>query len=418
MAHRPVQLTTFNDQTLFQQWLEDNKAIMYSKYGSVLKKYGLWLVTTTYTAPACAINAWSSKHKAATVSAKAKAAAIGELEEDLDWTDTMADKDWSHYVGKRGEGVVLFYDGIETKAWDWWLEAINQGIRGRSPSSQGRSPNLGMPVSLSRSMSTAKRPSVTISETPASPEQTTAPRRALSVSSQPSPRRAFLGDGNQASPHHLHPDIIHSSNRTPHPHARANSPYDLIPSPSPSTMYRLAGLPVTKKHRQQTTNVQEQVPINRADAFGPDHRSLSRSSQPRRTHTRRPPTPDSGYADPSSDEFDKRDSLAHAPSRRQIKQVPGEEPERLSVAASSSSGPISRLQDDDRKRDGVLSTTSPSAPPSLRRKHALHVIRAEEQEVVDEEGDMRYEFRSASTTHDPHSRGYARVEARETATRG
>ena len=100
IARNPVEVTAYNDECLFEQWIEDNKAQLYNRFGHQLKKYGLWIVTVTYTAPGCSINAWMNKDKHAVLSAKAKAAMVGDLGAELVWTDMITDKDWCHYTAK------------------------------------------------------------------------------------------------------------------------------------------------------------------------------------------------------------------------------------------------------------------------------------------------------------------------------
>ena len=59
---------------------------------------------------------------------------MGELGGELDWTDKLTDKDWSHYFGKdKGDTVVVFFDGIEVPAWEWWLEGLRGSMGRRSP---------------------------------------------------------------------------------------------------------------------------------------------------------------------------------------------------------------------------------------------------------------------------------------------
>lgn len=54
---------------------------------------------------------------------------MGELGDTLDWTDRLTDQDWSHYSGKdKGDTVVVFFDGIEIPAWEWWLEGLRTSV--------------------------------------------------------------------------------------------------------------------------------------------------------------------------------------------------------------------------------------------------------------------------------------------------
>ena len=133
IPRNPVELTAYNDETAFTQWLESNKMLLYRKHARELKQYGLWIITATYTAQECSINAWLDKDKEATVSVKLKAAMLGELGDTVDWTDKLTDKDWSHYAGTQygkedgksdGPSIVLFYNGIEVKPYEWWLQGV------------------------------------------------------------------------------------------------------------------------------------------------------------------------------------------------------------------------------------------------------------------------------------------------------
>lgn len=92
-------VTALNDGCLFRDWVESNKPFLQSQFGRELKKYGLWVVTVTFTAPGCSINAWLDKDKEALLSAKAKASMVGDYRAQLDWTDQITDKDWCHYSG-------------------------------------------------------------------------------------------------------------------------------------------------------------------------------------------------------------------------------------------------------------------------------------------------------------------------------
>jgi len=129
IAQNPVTLTTYNDETLFRRWLSQNAAKLSASHGSQLRHYGLWLVTRTYAAPKASINAWLDKDKEANMSVKVKASMMGELGGNLDWTDKLTDKDWSHYGElKKGQGIVLFFDGIEIPAYQWWWQGIKGGL--------------------------------------------------------------------------------------------------------------------------------------------------------------------------------------------------------------------------------------------------------------------------------------------------
>ena len=110
---KPVTLTAYNDERLFVSWFDANKCALYERHGNELKRYGMWLVTRTYTAPGCSINAWWDKNGSVTINTKLQAQMLGELGEDVSWQDTANGSDWSHYGSKNDDGLVVFIDGID-----------------------------------------------------------------------------------------------------------------------------------------------------------------------------------------------------------------------------------------------------------------------------------------------------------------
>ena len=139
MTKKPITLTAYNNERLFKSWLEANRGILYDQHGTELKKYGMWLVTRTYTCSGCSINAWSDASKASIISTKAKAAMLGELGEDLKWNDRMSSRDWTHYNAATDEGLVVFMDGIDMSSWDWVLEGMRQKVPGRKERDRSQS---------------------------------------------------------------------------------------------------------------------------------------------------------------------------------------------------------------------------------------------------------------------------------------
>lgn len=94
------------------------------------------------------------------MSVKAKASMMGELGSELNWTDKLTDKDWSHYSGEeKGDTVVVFFDGIEVPAWEWWLECLRTSVGRRGPaiersaSSSSNTQSVGPPKNLIRAHS-------------------------------------------------------------------------------------------------------------------------------------------------------------------------------------------------------------------------------------------------------------------------
>ena len=94
------------------------------------------------------------------MSVKLKANMMGELGDALDWTDRLTDQDWSHYSGKdKGDTVVVFFDGIEIPAWEWWLEGLRTSMgkgmpaKETSASTSSNTKNVGHPRNMVRAHS-------------------------------------------------------------------------------------------------------------------------------------------------------------------------------------------------------------------------------------------------------------------------
>lgn len=126
IAQKPVTLTSYNDETLFRHWIRTNHAKLAQLHGVELSRYGLWLVTRTYTTPRASINAWEDKDKDANMSVKVKANMMGDLAGDVDWSEKSSDKDWAHYSSPQG--VVAFFDGIHVPSFQWWFDGVKARI--------------------------------------------------------------------------------------------------------------------------------------------------------------------------------------------------------------------------------------------------------------------------------------------------
>ena len=131
---KPITQTAYNDETLLRSWVTQNTKRLSERHGPQIRRYGLILVTTTYRAPRCSINAWRDKDKEALMSAKVKAQMLGDDGITLDYTDQLTDKDWTQYLeGPKKDGVVVFFDGFEYAPWDWWWEGVKLSLGSGGP---------------------------------------------------------------------------------------------------------------------------------------------------------------------------------------------------------------------------------------------------------------------------------------------
>ena len=132
ICKNPITQTAYNDETLLRSWVTRNSRQLSERHGPQIRRYGLILVTTTYTASRASINAWRDKDKEALINAKVKAQMLGDDGMTLDYNDRLTDKDWTNYAqGPNKDGVVVFFDGFEYAPWDWWWEGLKLGLGSR-----------------------------------------------------------------------------------------------------------------------------------------------------------------------------------------------------------------------------------------------------------------------------------------------
>jgi hypothetical protein len=131
---KPVTQMAYHDETLLRSWVTQNTKRLSERHGPQLCRYGLILVTTTYAAPRASINAWMDKDQEVLMSAKVKAQMLGDDGVTLDYNDQLTDKDWTHYAeGPKQDGVVVFFDGFQYPAWDWWWERVKLSLGSGGP---------------------------------------------------------------------------------------------------------------------------------------------------------------------------------------------------------------------------------------------------------------------------------------------
>ena len=146
---KPVTQTAYNDETLLRSWVKKNTKLLSELHGPQICRYGLTLVTTTYTTSRCSINAWMDKGKEAVISAKVKAQMLGDDGVTLDYTDQLMDEDWTLYAeGPNKDGVVVFFDGFEYASWDWWWEGVKLSLGNGGPAKERRNKEEGRSLTV------------------------------------------------------------------------------------------------------------------------------------------------------------------------------------------------------------------------------------------------------------------------------
>jgi len=188
---------------------------------------------------------------------KAKASMLGELGElggDLDWTERLTDKDWSHYTGKeKGDTVVVFFDGIEIPAWEWWWEGLKRRVGRADGGMESRcgSPPI-RPQGATRRQSSLRSPKDMTGDQPSennekglqledlwgslTPLHKPSPpiSRSVSRGRHPSPKRPESLTGSVATPRRLTRYLdydqrspardSHAVHFSPHPSVRISAP--------------------------------------------------------------------------------------------------------------------------------------------------------------------------------------------------
>lgn len=83
----------FYYESPFKDWVRDNAVELAKKRKEVLE-YGLWVITSTWVADECAINAWSGAGRGVSVGFKAGVVEIGELAPSGEWWEDGRDGGW------------------------------------------------------------------------------------------------------------------------------------------------------------------------------------------------------------------------------------------------------------------------------------------------------------------------------------
>ena len=92
----PITHDAFLYEAPFQKWFRDNAQTLLEKRPEV-KDYDVTIVTSTYAAKACSLNATISKVKSVTIGFTAGAIGISEVAPAGTWYSSSADQGWAHY---------------------------------------------------------------------------------------------------------------------------------------------------------------------------------------------------------------------------------------------------------------------------------------------------------------------------------
>lgn len=96
MTTPPITRDAFLYEAPFQKWYRDNAQTLLEKRPEV-KDYDVRIVTGTYAAKACSLNATISKEKSVTVGFAAGAVGLSEAAPAGTWYSSSADEGWAYY---------------------------------------------------------------------------------------------------------------------------------------------------------------------------------------------------------------------------------------------------------------------------------------------------------------------------------
>lgn len=96
LTNGPVSHTRYLHEAPFKQWVAENAKSILAERPEVAD-YGLWVVTSTWTASEAALNCWNRQHKNIDVGFNAQVVEIGELAPKGQWQHAGSADGWIHY---------------------------------------------------------------------------------------------------------------------------------------------------------------------------------------------------------------------------------------------------------------------------------------------------------------------------------
>lgn len=112
----------------FRNWVSENaKAILRER--PEVADYGLWVVTSTWTAAEASINCWHSQQKAVDVGFNIEVVEIGELAPKGQWQHAESADGWTHFKESGAGERAVFFGGL----YFIWRKVIHSVKHERDP---------------------------------------------------------------------------------------------------------------------------------------------------------------------------------------------------------------------------------------------------------------------------------------------
>jgi hypothetical protein len=97
----PIHFDRFYNESPFKTWFNENvKALLSGFYAAELKKYGLFVITQTYSTEQCCLISWSSSSQEVSLGFDVEAPGILTLGPHTSWSSGSNANGWNHYKAK------------------------------------------------------------------------------------------------------------------------------------------------------------------------------------------------------------------------------------------------------------------------------------------------------------------------------
>lgn len=99
LTGHPITKEYYYHDMPFIRWLGKNSKTILQKFPEV-KKYDLWIVTSTCSTAECALNAWNSSSKEVAVGFSSSMSQVGGFDGEVNWHTATDDEGWNFFKEK------------------------------------------------------------------------------------------------------------------------------------------------------------------------------------------------------------------------------------------------------------------------------------------------------------------------------
>ncbi|KAH7418572.1 hypothetical protein BKA64DRAFT_654747 [Cadophora sp. MPI-SDFR-AT-0126] len=133
LCNSTVHRKGYRHESPFLEWGKANaNAII--KNCKDAKRYGFWVVLTTWTCSSVWTNVWKNSQKSVSIGITARSAGIGELSPRIEWSNSQSGGGWVHPTPTMKNGKVdqrvIFFSGVKFKVYKLPFGAVTREVRG------------------------------------------------------------------------------------------------------------------------------------------------------------------------------------------------------------------------------------------------------------------------------------------------